>query len=246
LCLVAMEPPSSFEADAVRDEKAKVIRAFRPIPISEIDRNAVRGQYASGAIEGRKAQGYLEEPEVSADSTTETFAALKINIDNWRWKGVRFYLRSGKRMAKRAAEIAVEFKQVPHLLFSPLISDDINPNTLVFRIQPDEGIRLTFQAKHPGPKLCVDNVTMNFNYQGTFSEVSPEAYERLLLDCLIGDQTLFSRADWVELSWALITPILEYWKNSPAANIPTYRAGSWGPRESSELIEQDKRFWRNP
>jgi glucose-6-phosphate 1-dehydrogenase len=246
LCLVGMEPPASFESDAVRDEKVKVIKAFRPISKDLIDQYAVRGQYSPGELAGQKVRGYIEEPGVSADSLTETFAAHKIYIDNWRWKGVRFYLRSGKRMPKRTAEIAIEFKQVPHLLFSPIISDEIHPNILVFRIQPDEGIRITFQAKHPGPKLCVDTVTMNFNYQGTFNVASPEAYERLLLDCLIGDQMLFSRADWVELSWSLLTPVLEHWKEHDDRGIPRYAAGSWGPREADELIRKDGRIWRNP
>ena len=246
LCLVAMEPPASFEAEAVRDEKTKVIRAFRPVPKDQINSFAIRGQYAAGNVNGQRVAGYREERGVPSESKTETFAALKILIDNWRWKGVRFYLRSGKRMPKRVAEIAIEFKQVPHLLFRPFISEDIQPNVLVFRIQPDEGIRLTFQAKHPGPKLCMDTVTMQFNYQGTFNVVSPEAYERLLLDCLIGDQMLFSRGDWVELSWKYISPILEHWKETPAPGLPNYQAGDWGPKEAEELIQQDRRYWRQP
>ncbi len=246
LCLVAMEPPANFEANAVRDEKIKVIKAFRPIPEEEINQVVVRGQYGPGVVNSQQLKGYCEEPGVASDSKTETFAAMKLHIDNWRWKGVRFYLRSGKRLIKREAEIAVEFKQVPHLLFKPLISEDIQANTLVFRIQPDEGIRLTFQAKHPGSKLCLDTVTMNFNYEGSFSVASREAYERLLLDCIIGDQMLFSRGDWVELSWTLITPILEHWRKTPVTGFPNYSAGSWGPKAADDLIERDNRYWRQP
>ena len=244
LCLVAMEAPAAFEADSVRDEKVKVIRSFRPIPEDKIDDFAVRGQYAPGVVDGEKTPGYRDEEGVRPESKTETFAAMKLYIDNWRWKGVRFYLRSGKRTAKRAAEIAVEFKEVPHLLFRPFLGEDIKANILVFRIQPDEGIQLTFQAKHPGPRLCLDTVTMNFNYQGSFRIVSPEAYEPLLLDCLIGDQMLFSRGDWVERSWSLLTPILDHWRNADAPNFPNYPAGSRGPKEADDLIEQDNRHWR--
>jgi glucose-6-phosphate 1-dehydrogenase len=242
LCLIAMEPPASFDPDTVRDERTKVLKSFRPIPSDKIDLFAVRGQYGPGIVNGRSAPGYREEPGVAPNSTTETFSALKLYIDNWRWQGVRFYLRSGKRLAKRKAEIAIEFKWVPHLLFKPLTPKDIQANTLVFRIQPEEGIQLTFQSKHPGPKLCLDNVMMEFDYRGSFKGPSPEAYEHLLLDCLVGDQMLFARRDWVELSWAFITPILEAWSKSP--RVPIYEAGSAGPREAETLAEQDKRHWR--
>jgi glucose-6-phosphate 1-dehydrogenase len=246
LCLVGMEPPASFAAESVRDEKVKVIKAVRPIPLDQMDQLAVRGQYGPSEVNRKKVSGYREEAKVKSGSKTETFAALKLYIDNWRWKGVRFYLRSGKRLPKRTAEIAVEFKWVPHLLFGSLTSDDIKANTLVFRIQPDEGICLTFQAKHPGPKLCTDTVTMDFNYQGSFKVASRDAYERLLLDSLIGDQMLFSRQEWLEQSWLLITPILEHWQKTPAPGFPNYEAGSWGPKEADELIEQDNRKWRQP
>jgi glucose-6-phosphate 1-dehydrogenase len=243
-CLVAMEPPANFEADAVRDERVKVLKSVRPVPPEKIDQFAVRGQYGPGIVGGQPVAGYRGERGVKPDSSTETYAALKLHIDSWRWKGVRFYLRSGKRLAKRTAEIAVEFKWVPHLLFTPLISEDIHPNTLVFRIQPDEGICLTFQSKHPGPRLCMDTVTMDFNYRGSFKSVSPEAYERLLLDCLIGDQMLFARRDWVELSWSIINPILRQWEEAPDPRFPNYEAGSHGPDEGDELIDQDDRHWR--
>jgi glucose-6-phosphate 1-dehydrogenase len=242
LCLIAMEPPASFDPDTVRDERTKVLKSFRPIPPDKIEQFAVRGQYGPGIVNGRHAPGYRDEPGVAPNSPTETFSALKLYIDNWRWQGVRFYLRSGKRLAKRKAEIAIEFKWVPHLLFKPLTPKDIQANTLVFRIQPEEGIQLTFQSKHPGPKLCLDNVMMEFDYRGSFKGPSPEAYEHLLLDCLVGDQMLFARRDWVELSWAFITPILEAWSKSP--RIPIYGAGSDGPHEAETLAEQDKRHWR--
>jgi glucose-6-phosphate 1-dehydrogenase len=245
LCLMAMEPPASFEADAVHDEKVKVLKAIRPFPVDKIRQFAVRGQYGPGVIDGQHAPGYRGEPDVNPDSKTETYAALKLFIDNWRWQGVPFYLRSGKRMSSRAAEIAIEFRRVPHLLFKPLLSEDIEPNALVFRLQPDEGITLTFQAKHPGPKLCMDNVMMDFNYQSRYKVSSPGAYERLIQDCLIGDQMLFARHDWVEFSWALINPILRYWSETPAENFPNYEAGSWGPQEAHDLIERDGPHWRN-
>jgi len=243
-CLVAMEPPANFEADTVREERVKVLKSIRPIPSEKIDQFAVRGQYGVGIVDGQPVNGYRSEHGVKPDSRTETYAALKLHIDNWRWKGVRFYVRSGKRLAKRVAEITVEFKWVPHLLFAPLISENIQPNTLVFRIQPDEGICLTFQSKHPGPKLCMDSVTMDFSYRDSFKGISPEAYERLLLDCLIGDQMLFARRDWVELSWAIIDPILQHWQKMPDSGLPIYEAGSQGPDEADDLPGQDNRQWR--
>lgn len=246
LCLVGMEPPASFEADSVRDEKVKVAKSLHHIPLERIDQFAVRGQYGPGVIDDQPVVGYRSEPGVLPDSATETFAALKLYIDNWRWQSVPFYLRSGKRLAMRVAEIAIEFKQVPHLLFKPLISEEIESNTLVFSIQPDEEIHLTFQAKHPGPKLCMDRVTMDFSYHGSFKVSLPDAYERLLLDSLIGDQVLFARRDWVELSWSLLTPILDYWRDKPATYFPNYRAGSWGPKEAHVLIEHDGRLWEKP
>ncbi len=243
LCLAAMEPPAGFEADRVRDEKTKVLRSLRPLAPEALNRCAVRGQYAPGIIQGREVSGYRQEPGVAPESSTETFAAVKLYVDNWRWQGVPFYLRSGKRLAKQAAEIAVEFKRVPHLLFQPLMTEAIQPNTLVFAIQPEEGISLTFQAKHPGPKLCMGTVTMDFSYRGAFKIPSPEAYERLLLDCMAGDQTLFARRDWVDHSWAFLAPLLKHWEATPPA-FPDYPAGSWGPKEAETLLERDGRRWR--
>jgi len=245
LSLVTMEPPSRFEADLIRDEKVKVLRSVRPILPQEIDRFSARGQYGPGVLEGEPVAGYRSEPGVASDSKTETFAALQLYIDNWRWQGVPFYLRSGKRLAKRMTEIAIEFKQVPHLLFKPLLSDGIQSNTLVLRVQPGEGISLAFQAKHPGPKLCLGCVTMDFNYDGAFQIPSPEAYERLLLDCLAGDPMLFGRGDWVALSWSLLMPILDAWNEKSASTpVPDYPAGSRGPKEADGLMERDGRHWR--
>lgn len=246
LCIVAMEPPASFEAEAIRDEKTKVLRSIRPISTAEVNRFAVRGQYQTGLIEERPMVGYRSEPGVAPQSNVETFAALKVYVDNWRWQGVPFYLRSGKRLAKKATEIAIEFKQIPHLLFKPLLSEKIQPNTLVLSVQPSEGISLTFQAKRPGAKLCMGSVTMDFNYHGAFQVASPDAYERLLLDCLAGDPMLFSREDWIDWSWSILTPILERWKESAAVSLANYEAGTWGPKEADELIERDGRHWRSP
>jgi glucose-6-phosphate 1-dehydrogenase len=246
LCVVGMEPPASFEAEAIRDEKTKVLRSVRPISKAEVDRFAVRGQYQAGLIEERPVAGYRSEPGVAPQSRTETFAALKLYVDNWRWQGVPFYLRSGKRLAKKATEIAIEFKQVPHLLFKPLLSEKIEPNTLVLSVQPSEGISLTFQAKRPGAKLCMGSVTMDFNYHGAFQVPSPDAYERLLLDCLAGDPMLFSREEWIDWSWTILAPILDRWKEGAAVSLPGYEAGSWGPKEADELIERDGRHWRSP
>lgn len=244
LCVVAMEPPASFEAEPIRDEKTKVLRSIRPISPSEVDRFAVRGQYRAGLIEERPVVGYRSEPGVAPQSNIETFAALKLYVDNWRWQGVPFYLRSGKRLAKKATEIAIEFKPVPHLLFRPLLSEKIQPNTLVLSVQPSEGISLTFQAKRPGAKLCMGSVTMDFNYHSGFQVASPDAYERLLLDCLAGDPMLFSREDWIDWSWSILAPVLECWKTADA--VPNYEAGSWGPKEGDEFIERDGRRWRSP
>ncbi|MBI3804931.1 MAG: glucose-6-phosphate dehydrogenase [Nitrospirae bacterium] len=246
LCVIAMEPPASFESEAIRDEKTKVLRSIRSIHASEIDRVAVRGQYGEGVIDGAPSVAYRNEPGVAPASQTETFAALKLHVDNWRWQGVPFYLRSGKRLDKKATEVAIQFKQVPHLLFKPLLSEKIQPNTLVLCVQPSEGISLTFQAKRPGPKLCMCTVTMDFNYRNAFQVPSPDAYERLLLDCLAGDPMLFSREDWIDWSWSILAPILDRWEKGPADPFPIYKAGSWGPKEADDLIEQDGRQWRSP
>ena len=239
--LIAMEPPASLEGTAVRDEKTKVMRAIRPINPEEVDQFALRGQYGPGAIDGGPVEGYREEPHVAARSSTDTYAAVKLLVDNWRWAGVPFYLRSAKRMPKRVTEVAVQFREAPHLLFED--GQPLEPNVLTLRIQPDEGITLRFGAKLPGQAFKIRNVNMDFRYGTSFGRKLPEAYERLLLDAMLGDSTLFARGDTVELSWKLLTPILEAWQE-PATHFPNYAAGSWGPRESDEFMAKEGRRWR--
>jgi glucose-6-phosphate 1-dehydrogenase len=246
LSLAAMEPPVAFGADEVRDEKLKVLKALRPIPSSEMDANVVRGQYAAGSMAGRKVVGYREEPAVSPTSQTETYVALKLFIDSWRWAGVPFYLRSGKRLAKRVTEIAIHFKEAPHLLFGRHGgADAIRPNVLGIRIQPDEGIALNFGSKLPGPTMAVAPVSMEFKYGSSFGVEPPEAYERLILDCMLGDSTLFTRGDEVEASWAWISRIHQHWATQ-SAPLPQYPAGSWGPEAADRLLAADGRAWRRP
>lgn len=245
LALVAMEPPVEFNADQYRDEKEKICRAVRPIPKDKLREFVVLGQYDSGKIAGEKVFGYREEKGVPSNSATETFAAIKLFIDNWRWKGVPFYLRAGKRLASPVTEIAVQFKPVPHSIFAPLAIEQYSPNILSFRIQPDEGISLSFEAKHPGPKICMASLNLEFNYNDVFKEKSGGAYQRLLLDCMLGDQTLFVRQDMVEISWSFIDAILDGWEKEPLKKFPNYQAGSWGPDESFKLLQKDGREWRN-
>ncbi|MEK7709254.1 MAG: glucose-6-phosphate dehydrogenase, partial [candidate division NC10 bacterium] len=247
LCLVAMEPPVSFDADPVRDEKTKVLRAIRPIPPDGVDQVAVRGQYGPGFLEAHRVPGYRDEKGVTPDSRTETFAALKLFIDNWRWAGVPFYLRTGKRLPKRASEIAIQFWGTPHPLFRrPDPADRLDPNLLVVRIQPDEGIALTFGAKLPGPEINIRQVTMDFRYGASFGGEPPGAYERLLLDAMHGDATLYARSDWVDVAWQVLTPLLEAWEAGPAPKFPNYEAGTWGPAEADAFIERDGRQWHRP
>jgi glucose-6-phosphate 1-dehydrogenase len=250
LSLAAMEPPIAFEPDAVRDEKLKVLKALRPIPSSEMDAHVVRAQYGAGSISGRKAPGYRQEPAVSPTSQTETYVAMKFFIDSWRWAGVPFYLRSGKRLPKRVTEIAIHFKEAPHLLFGRR-GEGIRPNVLSIRIQPDEGITLNFGSKMPGPAMEVAPVSMEFRYGSSFGVEPPEAYERLILDCMLGDGTLFTRADEVEASWTWISRIHRHWAakgQAPAdgAALETYPAGSWGPEAADRLLAADGRAWRRP
>ena len=244
LALTAMEPPVRFDADSYRDEKVKLLKSIRRIPMARMEEYAVRGQYAAGAMDGRKVCGYREEEGIQAGSTAETFVALKLFIDNWRWQGVPFYLRSGKRLKERVTEISIQFKNVPHSMFSSLGVEVLPANVLCLRIQPGEGISLGFEAKHPGPKLCMATLHLEFNYQDVFKIDPPEAYERLLLDCMQGDQTLFVRQDMSDVSWAWVTTILDYWKKTPPPRFPNYEAGSWGPGEADTLIQRDGRAWR--
>ncbi|MGA2984162.1 MAG: glucose-6-phosphate dehydrogenase [Terriglobia bacterium] len=244
LSLVAMEPPSTFEATAVRDEKAKVMRALRPIRFERVPEFVVRGQYAEGFVGGKKAPAYRTEPKVSPASDTETYAAFKFFIDNWRWADVPFYLRSGKRLPKRVSEISIQFRRVPHLLFRGAGAEGIEPNILSIRIQPNEGISLKFCAKLPGTTMQIRAVEMEFLYGESFGAAPPTAYETLLLDCMLGDGTLFNRADAVDLSWELVDPILERWKQDGPNGLALYAAGSWGPPEADDFIERDGRQWR--
>ncbi|MCK6546731.1 glucose-6-phosphate dehydrogenase [Myxococcota bacterium] len=245
LCLAAMEPPGTFDADGVRDEKLKVLRALRPIEPAELPDRVVRGQYSAGSVLGAHVPGYREEEGVPRDSRTETFVAMKLFVDNWRWAGVPFYLRSGKRMPKRVTEIAIHFKAAPHRLFRGHQMADVTSNVLAIRIQPDEGITLSIGSKVPGPSIEIAPVTMEFRYASSFGVEAPEAYERLLLDALNGDGTLFTRGDEVEASWRLITPIHEAWAASRVAPF-TYPAGTWGPDAAAHLLTADGRTWRNP
>ena len=240
--LIAMEPPAALSASAVRDEKAKALQSVRAFPTERIDELAVRGQYGPGTVLGDTVPGYREEPGVDPNSSTETFASLKMYFDNWRWAGVPFYIRSGKRLQKHVTEIAIHFKGVPHRLFTDADAP-LEPNVLVIRIQPNEGITLRFAAKLPGQAMRIRPVNMDFRYGSSFGVKPPEAYERLLLDCMLGDSTLYARRDMVERGWEIVSPILEAWKK-PAADFPNYEAGSWGPQAAIELIERDKRMWR--
>ncbi len=244
LALVAMEPPVAFEGEAVRDEKVKVIRALRPIRETEVDAVAVRGQYGPGSIGGGAVPGYREEPDVAKESGTETYMALRTEIDNWRWAGVPFYLRAGKRLARRVTEVSIQFRDPPHRIFQQAGPESLASNVLALRIQPDEGISIRFGAKVPGPAVKVQPVKMDFLYGSAFGVESSDAYERLILDCLLGESTLFIRRDEVEGAWAYMQPLLNAWAARKPEGFPNYAAGSWGPEASSELLEQDGRQWR--
>jgi glucose-6-phosphate 1-dehydrogenase len=245
LSLVTMEPPAIFDATAVRDEKAKVMRAIRPLPLDRLNDYAVRGQYVEGWSDGQRLPAYRAEPKVSPQSITETFAALKLFIDNWRWADVPFYLRSGKRLAKRISEITVRFRRAPHLLFKGTGLKSIEPNRLSIHIQPDEGMSLMFNAKIPGTTMQIRPVTMNFHYDEAFGHAPPStAYETLLLDCMLGDSMLFTRDDFVELAWELLTPVLNRWHEDGRKGLSFYEAGTWGPPEVDAFMERDGRAWQ--
>lgn len=242
LSLTAMEPPVLFDARQVRDEKQKVFQAIRPIAPEDVHRLTVRGQYTDGTVGGQSVPGYKREKRVSPDSTTETYVAIRFTIDNWRWAGVPFYVRSGKRLPKRVTEIAVQFKRTPHALFRPLDSTD--NNTIVIRVQPDEGISLRFSSKIPGSAMHMRPVTMDFRYGSAFGGHLTDAYTRLILDCMLGDATLYARGDGVDIAWSLITPIHQGWKDNPHSRVFDYAAGSWGPTEADRLLAEDGRRWR--
>jgi glucose-6-phosphate 1-dehydrogenase len=246
MSFVAMEPPSSFASEAVRREKVKVWQAIPPLPVE----NAVRGQYGSGLVDGEQVAGYREEPKVNPESGTETYAAVRLEIENWRWAGVPFYLRAGKRLKKQATEISIQFKQPPLMLFNRMADcapyEEIQPNLLTIRIQPDEGISLRFGAKVPTtPGMAICPVHMDFDYSAAFGKSSANGYERLLVEAMLGEQTLFSHRDGVETNWALYTPILEAWANKTPEIFPNYAAGSWGPECSDKLLERYGHQWRN-
>ncbi|MEJ7812453.1 MAG: glucose-6-phosphate dehydrogenase [Gemmatimonadaceae bacterium] len=252
LALTAMEPPVTMSADAVRDEKVKVLRSIRWLTPQTIPGAAVRAQYKAGENGGAGVAGYRDEPDVAAGSTMPTYAALRLSLDSWRWKDVPFYLRSGKRLAKRVSEIAVQFRAPPLLMFGHKTRQRMEPNTLVIRVQPNEGMSLSFEVKRPGakcaltPEIEVSGVDMDFGYERTFGASVSPAYETLLLDVMLGEQTLFTRSDEVEAAWRVVDPLIAYWESHARARIPTYAAGSWGPREADALLEADGVQWRTP
>lgn len=246
LSLVTMEPPPAFDADTVQDEKVKALRSIRPIPPDQVDHYTVRGQYSEGWVLGQPYPGYREEARVDPNSTTETYVALKLFIDNWRWAGVPFYLRTGKHLPRRVSEIAIQFQKAPHPPFAEHVTQTLEPNVLAIRIQPDEGITLKTTAKLPGPSMRLRSVNMGFLYGTSFLVESPDAYERLLLDCMLGDSTLFPRRDGIEASWEPTTQILRGWEEQGIQDLPAYPAGTWGPDEADSFMERDGRQWRQP
>jgi len=244
LTMTAMEPPISFDADEVRSKQAEVLHAIQPLNPEDVLTSSVRGQYGEGEIDEGSAVGYRSEPSVAPDSNTETFVALKLQIDNWRWAGVPFYLRTGKRLAKRSTEIVIQFRRTPFVLFRNTTVKNLETNRLVLHIQPEEGISLSFGAKVPGSIMKLGLVNMDFDYRSYFGAEHSTGYERLLHDCMAGDATLFQRADMVEAGWSVIQPILDVWHALPARGFPNYAAGSWGPKEAEDLLQRDGRAWR--
>jgi glucose-6-phosphate 1-dehydrogenase len=253
LCLMAMEPPWSLDPDVVRDAKIGVLKCLRGLSAADVDKSVVRAQYIAGDIHGQEVPGFRREvaeyfdkqnKPIPRDSTTETFVAMRVFVDNWRWAGVPFYLRTGKRLPKRASEVAIHFRDVPQILFNATPEVPLEPDVLSLRVQPEEGLSLRIASKLPGPKVRIYPVKMEFNYSSSFGAKTPEAYERLLLDVMAGDATLFMRRDAVETAWQFVTPILDRWEHSQARFLPEYRAGTWGPLEADRLIEADGRHWR--
>jgi glucose-6-phosphate 1-dehydrogenase len=245
ITLTAMEPPISFEANAVRDEQAKILHAIQPFSDEDVLSKTVRGQYGEGVIDNERVPAYRSEEGVPHDSRTETFVAMRLLIDNWRWAGVPFYLRTGKRLPARNTQVVIQFRRAPFMLFRETQVENMMPNQLVLHIQPEEGISLRFAAKTPGTTMQLGEVNMDFEYSDYFGVSSSTGYERLLHDCMIGDATLFQRADMVEAGWSVVNPALDVWKALPPRNFPNYAAGTWGPKESEELMERDGRRWRN-
>jgi glucose-6-phosphate 1-dehydrogenase len=246
MAMFAMDPPVEFAAEDLRDEKLKVLRGVKPMTPAEVAANTVRGQYVSGWVEGEKVSSYRDEPDVAPDSQTETFAALKLSVDSWRWAGVPFYIRTGKALPSRVTEISVQFKRAPLALFARAGVPSVDPNVLAIRVQPDEGILLRFGAKVPGQGLQIRTVNMDFRYGSSFAVDSPDAYETLLLDAMIGDASLFTRDDEVERAWEILDPILATWADETGGPLHFYGAGTWGPPAADELLERDSRAWRRP
>jgi glucose-6-phosphate 1-dehydrogenase len=244
VAMTAMEPPISFDSQAVRDEKAKVLHAVQPLSPEDVLTKAVRGQYGAGTLHDRPVPGYRSEPQVNPLSTTETFVAMELHIDNWRWAGVPFYLRTGKRLAERVTEIVIQFKRAPKLLFRDTEVGSLSANQLVMHIQPDEGISLRFSAKIPGAVMNLGSVNMNMKYEEYFGAAPWIGYETLLLDCMIGDPTLFQRADMVEAGWRVVEPLLDVWNALPPRDFPNYAAGTWGPKDADQMLEREGRQWR--
>ena len=242
--LTAMEPPVSFHANAVRDEQSKILHAIQPFAPEDVLTRTVRGQYGDGAEDGQAAPAYRSEPNVAPESQTETFVALKFSIDNWRWADVPFYIRTGKRLSQRVTEVVIQFRRAPFVLFRDTPVENLGHNLLTLHIQPDEGISLKFGAKIPGPVVDIGAVKMDFHYRDYFGSEPSTGYERLLYDCMIGDATLFQRADMIEAGWSAVQPVLDVWKALPPRNFPNYPAGSWGPKEANDLLTRDGRQWR--
>jgi glucose-6-phosphate 1-dehydrogenase len=243
ISLTAMEPPISFDADVVRDEQAKILKAIQPMTPEDVLSRTVRGQYGEGVLDGQKLAAYRDEPNVAPNSRTETYVAMKLYIDNWRWADVPFYVRTGKRMPRRVTEIAIQFKRAPFVLFRKTSVEALHPNRLVLHLQPDEGISLSFGAKIPGTIVRMGDVDMTFRYDDYFGATPSTGYERLMYDCMLGDATLFQRSDMVESAWSVVAPIQDVWEALPPRSFPNYPAGSWGPKEADELIERDNRHW---
>lgn len=243
LCLIAMEPPVNFEGEEVRSRKVDVLRAMRPFSSEDVRKHTARGQYGEGWIQGKQVPAYRDEPKVNPESNTETFAAIKFFVDNWRWQGIPFYVRTGKRMHETASVITIQFKDVPHLIFPGEATDNWQQNRLIISIQPEMSIRLQVQAKRPGLDITLNAVDMVFDYESTYASYTPEAYETLLLDTILGDQTLFMRGDQVEAAWSLIMPVLNSWEKRKSVNFPNYSSDSWGPEIAEALIARDGFHW---
>jgi glucose-6-phosphate 1-dehydrogenase len=246
MALVAMEPPVSLEAESIRDEKVKLLKCIRPVEPANVARQVARGQYFAGVLDGQPQPGYRQEPKVAPDSNVETYVALKLFVDNWRWSGVPFFVRTGKCLPLSASEVRVQFRRTPHVLFAAQCGPKLDRNTLTLRLQPNEGITLRINGKVPGTSLAVRPVRMHFSYDAEFGAYTPEAYERLLLEALAGDATLFLRRDEVETAWQIVDSIRQGWEGKPLTNREFYAAGTWGPVAAEELLAQSGHAWRDP